>query len=305
MDWLNYHHLMYFYLVAKTGSIAAAGEQLDLAQPTLSVQIKQLEKRLGEKLFRRVGRSLEMTETGRMVYQYAEDICNLGQELLQTLKGRPENRPMKVNIGIVDVLPKLIVQRLIEPILAMEQQVQIVCYEGHPDELVNDLVNFKLDMVISDSPVQTAQRLRVFNHLLGECGITVFAVSKLAKQYRDDFPASLNGAPWLLPLPSANLRRSLDQWFDQQSIHPQICGEFADSALIKAIGRTGKGLFALPSVIESDVTENVGVEVVGRISKIHERFYAITAERRIKHPAVKVMTDSARSRLFNGVNASS
>lgn len=298
MDWLNYHHLLYFYTVAREGSMSRASEVLQLAQPTLSSQIAKLERSIGEQLFRRVGRRLEMTETGRTVYNYAEEIFSLGQELLQTLQGRPRDRPLRFVVGIADVVPKMIVYRLLQPVYSLLEPVHLICWEGASADMVNQLMSHQIDLVLSDEPARPAVKTRIFNHLLGECGLTVFADSTHAATLRAGFPQSLAEVPWLLPTPGTSLRRSLDQWFDSLGFLPLIRGEFADSALLKVFGHLGVGVFAMPTAIEKDLIEQYQLGVVGRISSLHERYYAISAERRLKHPAVQAISERARKELF-------
>ncbi len=298
MEWLNYHHLLYFWMVAREGSIAQASKQLLLAQPTITGQIRALESALGEKLFIRAGRNLVMTETGRVVYRYANEIFSLGRELTDVLKGRPAGRPVRLVVGISDVLPKLIAYRLLQPALELHDPVQIICYEDRPDRLLAELSTFVLDLVLTDAPVGPLVRVRAFNHLLGSCGVSFFATSSLAARYRKRFPASLNGAPFLLPLENAALRRSLEQWFESQRIRPRVVGEFQDSALLEAFGQAGVGVFAAPTAVEDDVRQHRGVSLLGRTESVIERFYAISIERKLKHPAVLAISEAARLELF-------
>ncbi len=300
MEWLNYHHLLYFYLVAREGTIAKAGQVLRLAQPTISGQIRALEESLGEKLFVRSGRNLQLTETGQIVYRYAEEIFALGKELQDTLKGRPSGRPMRLHVGISDVVPKLIAYRLLEPALRSSQNVQVVCTEDKTERLLADLSINGLDLVIADSPITSGSRVRAFNHLLGECGVSFFARKDVAGRLESTFPKSLDGAPMLLPTENTVLRRGLDRWLENQQIRPRIVAEFADSALMKVFGERGEGIFPGPSVIEKEIRDHYGVEVVGRTADLRERYYAITVERRIKHPAVQAISDAAREQVFKG-----
>ena len=250
MEWLNYHHLLYFWMVAREGSIARACKELNLAQPTISGQLRALEESLGEKLFSRVGRRLLLTETGQLVFQYAEEIFGLGRELNDVLKGRPRGRPIRLTAGISDLIPKLIAYRILQPALAMKEPVQLVCYEDQPEQLLLDLSAHKLDLVLSHTPAGSSVRVRVFNHRLGSCGVSLFATSALAARYRKAFPSRLDGAPFLLPMERSASRRGLEQWFSAEGIHPQIVGEFQDNALLGAFGQAGAGIFALPSAIE-------------------------------------------------------
>ena len=298
MQSLNYHHLLYFFLVAREGGLLPASEKLRLAQSTISGQIHALEQALGEKLFVRSGRRLMLTEIGRHVYRYAEEIFSLGQELKDSLDGRSSGRPMALNVGVADAVPKLVAQRILEPALRLEEPVRLVCREGKPDHLLAELAVYGLDVVLSDAPTPPSVRIRAFSHLLGECGITFFATAPLAEAHRRNFPRSLNGAPMLLPTENTALRRSLDQWFTRESLHPTIVGEFEDSALLKVFGQSGAGIFPAHSVIAEEVRRAHQVHSVGRTDEVRERFYAISVERRLKHPAVVAITAEARAKLF-------
>lgn len=298
MEWLNYHHLLYFWVVAREGSIARACEKLYLTQPTISAQLRALERSLGEKLFTRVGRTLVLTEVGQVVFRYADEIFSLGRELTDTLKGRARGRPVRFLVGVVDVLPKLIAYRLLEPALRLTEPVHIVCREDKPDRLLADLAVHELDLVLADAPIGPTIKVRAFNHLLGECGVTIFGTAQLAGAYRRNFPRSLNGAPLLLPTDNTMLRRSLEQWFAAEDIHPLNAGEFEDSALLKEFGQSGAGLFPAPSVIEPEIQGRYGVQLVGRLEGVRERFYAISVERKLKHPAVVAISEAARQKLF-------
>ena len=299
MEWLNYHHLLYFWTVARLGSIARATEELYLSQPTISTQIRALEQSLGEKLFVRTGRNLVLTEAGQIVFRYADEIFSLGRELTDSLKGRSIGRPVRFMVGVADVLPKLIAYRLLEPALHLAEPIRIVCQEDRTDRLLAELAVHGLDIVLTDAPVGPTVKVRAFNHHLGECGITVFGSLSLAKRYRRKFPQSLNGAPFLLPTDTTSLRHSLNQWFDTENVHPFIVGEFDDSALLKVFGQSGIGLFVGPSIIEPEIRKQYGVHIVGRITTVRERFYAISVERKLKHPAVIAISDAARQKLFS------
>jgi len=298
MEWLNYHHLLYFWVVARQGSVTRAAAELRLAQPTISSQLRALEEGFGEKLFARSGRRLVLTDVGRMVFRYADEIFPLGRELLDTLRGRPTGRPMRLTVGIADAVPKLIAYRLLQPALAVTQQVRIVCREDKPERLFAELAVHGLDLVISDAPIGPSTKIRAFNHLLGECGVTFFATAALARTCRRSFPRSLDGAPFLLPTDNTALRRSLDDWFDREGVRPRVVSEFEDSALLMAFGQAGMGVFAAPSAIEREVRHQYGVVTVGRLDALSERFYAISGERRLKHPAVVAISATARQRVF-------
>lgn len=302
MDWLNYHHLLYFWVVAREGSVAAACEKLHLAQPTISGQIRSLENSLKTALFERSGRKLVLTETGRMVFGYADEIFSLGQELQEAVKNRPTGRPVQVVIGVTDSLPKLMVHRLLEPVLRMPEEVQITCFDGEPDRLMAQLALHELDLILSDVPPTPKRGFRTFNHLLGECGITVFGTPELARVYGPEFPRSLDGAPFLMPSNDAALRRSLEQWFDDLEIRPRLRGEFADNALIMAFGQFGDGLFAAPSAVTADVERMYGVVALGTNDEIPARFFAVSIEKRLKHPAVVAISHGARTSLFRSTD---
>lgn len=298
MDWLNYHHLMYFWIVAKEGGITRASERLHLAPPTLSSQIRKLEKAVGARLFERVGRTMVLTDTGQTVYRYADEIFTLGRELADALKGIPGKDALRLTVGVPDALSKLIVYHLLKPALHLEQKVQLVCYEGKLNDLLAELAVHRLDIVLADSPLTPATHVRAFNHLLGESGTTIFAGGSLARDYAAGFPQSLNGAPMLLPTNNTSLRRSMEQWFDTQLIKPRVVHEFEDSAVLKVFGQHGEGLFPASTAIEKEICRQYRVRVVGRVREVKERFYAISVDRRLKHPAVVQICLAARRSLF-------
>jgi LysR family transcriptional regulator, transcriptional activator of nhaA len=298
MEWVNYHHLLYFWVVAREGGLVPAGKVLRLSHPTLIAQIRTLEEQLGEKLFVKVGRKLELTETGRVAYRYADEIFTLGREMVDVVKGRTVGQALRLEVGVADVVPKLIVRRLLQPALELEQSVRLVCLEDTFEKLLADLALHNLDIVIADAPVPQGSSVRVYSHFLGETGVSFFATKGLASSRRRGFPSSLDGAPFLLPLQHLTLRRSLNTWFERHRISPQIAGEFEDSALLKAFGADGVGIFAAPTVVEREVMLQYDVQVVGRTDEVKERFYAISAERRLKHPAVLAVSDAAKHRLF-------
>lgn len=300
MEWLNYNHLLYFWLVAREGGLAQAAAKLRLSHPTVSAQVRALEGSFGEKLFVKQGRRLVLTEMGKVAYGYAEEIFALGSELSVTMKGHRTGRAQRLVVGIADVVPKLVAKRLLDPARRLPQKTQIVCKEGKPDDLVAELAAHAVDVVLSDSPLPPGTLIRAFNHLLGECGSSIFARADLAARYRPGFPGSLDGAPMLLPTPATVLRQSLDQWLDAQSIAPIVEAEFDDSALLKVFGQDGAGLFASPTAIEDAVQRQYDVELVGRIPEVRERFYAISAERRIRHTAVMAICQAAREQVFKG-----
>ena len=298
MEWLNYHHLLYFWTVAREGSISKAADRLGLSQPTISAQIKLLETALGERLLQRKGRSLALTDVGRIVDRYADEIFSVGRELLETLKGRPSGRAPQLTVGVADAVPKLVVCRLLRPLTEGATAVQITCLEGHPDQLVAQLATHALDVVISDTPAAPHVRVTVFSHLLGESGTTFFAGAAVARRLAGRFPRSLDRAPTLLPTFNNALRRALEQWFQSEDLRPIVAGEFEDSALLNAFGEAGRVVFPAPTAIEREVRRNYRVAVVGRTSAVRQRYYAITAERRVKHPGVVAITSAARTKVF-------
>jgi LysR family transcriptional activator of nhaA len=298
MEWLNYHHLLYFWLAAKEGSVTRAGDELRLAQSTVSAQIRALEHALDERLFRRAGRRLELTDMGRVVFRYADEIFALGRELLDTVKDRPTGRPLRLNVGVADVLPKLVAHRLLAPALALDGPVRLVCTEGKPAALLAELALHHLDVVLSDAPADAGISVRVFNHALGDCEVVLVATPALAARCRRGFPRSLGGVPLLLPAVGSMLRRSLDQWIESVGVRPHVVGEFEDGALLEAFGQAGVGVFPIPAVVERDVCRHYGVRVVGRLPDVRARFSAISAERRLKHPAVVAVSSAARAGLF-------
>ena len=299
MDWLNYHHLLYFWTVAKEGSVTRAAEVLHLAQPTLSSQIKKLEASVGHRLFERSGRKMSLTETGQVVYRYADEIFSLGRELSDVLQNRTDEDKSRLLVGVQGAIPKLVVYELLRPALEAEQsRYQIICSEGKIGDLLAELAVHRLDVVIADRPLTPETNVKAFNHLLGKCGVTVYAAGNLARKYRANFPKSLHEAPMLLPTQNTSLRRLLEQWFDEHGIHPRITHEFEDSAVLKVFGQAGHGLFVTPSAIESEVCRQYSVKVVGRIDDVIERFYAISIEKRLKHPGVIEISRSARQQLF-------
>lgn len=302
---LNYHHLRYFWAVVKEGSIARAAETLRISQPTISAQIKLLEQSLGERLFQRQGRTLVLTDVGRIVERYAAEIFTAGGELLETLKGRPSGRAMRLAVGVANAVPKLVAYRLLQPALDAPEPVQIVCTEDDPDQLLARLAIHALDVVISDAAAGPHVRVRVFNHLLGESGTTFFAGRALARRLRRRFPQSLSGAPMLMPTANTSVRRALEQWFMSMDVRPNLAGEFEDPALLKTFGEAGWAVFAAPTAVEDEVLRSQGLAVVGRTTAVRERYYAISAERRLTHPAVAAITSAARTHVFGPARSGS
>jgi LysR family transcriptional activator of nhaA len=298
MPGFNYHHLLYFWVVAREGSVARAARELGLAQPTISGQIRVLEDALGQKLFHRTGRNLVLTDVGTIAYRYAEEIFGLGRELQETLRGRPTGGPVRFVVGVADALPKLVVRRLLAPAFAMNEPVRVIVRDGPPDRLVAELAIHALDLVLTDAPMSPTIRVRAFNHPLGECGVTVFGVPQLASQYTEGFPRSLEGAPFILPTEGSALRRSLDQWFVEEGIQPRIVAEADDAALQKTLGEGGLGLFASASVVDEEVRRQYGAVALGPLDTVRERFFAVSMDRKLRHPAVVAISEKAKSELF-------
>jgi LysR family transcriptional activator of nhaA len=297
MEWLNYHHLFYFWTVARCGSIARASEELRLAQPTISNQLKTLEGSLGVKLLERQGRRLVLTDVGRTVLRYAEDIFRTGQELQRAVKGLPTGQRQRLVVGAVDVIPKRLAAALLDPVVDAFPEMTLVCREGPLAQLLPALAVHELDVVLADAPATEAIKVKAFNHRLGDCGTSFFAAPRLAG-LKKGFPRSLQGAPMLFPAEGTALRRALDAWLDGLAIRPVVAGEFDDSALMKAFGARGLGVFAAPAVLEDGIRGQYDVAAIGRSEEIRESFYAITVERRLRHPGVAALAEAARDALF-------
>ncbi|MGZ7457924.1 transcriptional activator NhaR [Pseudomonas sp. Ma2-10] len=295
---LNYRQLHYFWVVAKTGSIVRACEQLNLTPQTISGQISLLEQTYGIELFRRVGRQLELTEAGRQTLPYAEQMFQLGGELELMLRAQPNEQQILFRVGVADVVPKSIVYRLIAPTMGLSEPLRITCREDKLERLLADLAIQRLDLVISDSPMPSHLDIKGYSQKLGECGISFFATAELAAQYGQDFPRRLHGAPLLIPGPETVVRSRLQRWFAEQQIQPRIVGEFDDSALMQAFGQSGSGIFIGPSVIADEVKRQYGVELIGQTDAVTESFYAISVERKVKHPGIVAITEAARRKLF-------
>jgi len=294
---LNYQHLRYFWTVAHEGSIAAAVPLLGVSQPTISEQLQALEAALGTPLFVRRGRNRTLTEQGHLVLRYADEIFTLGRELLTATRTQTEGRPLRFTIGLADSLPKLTAWRLIEPVFSLGPLWRVTIRSDKTDRLIHDLASDALDLVIADAPMPSGARVRAYSHLLGDSGITVFAASALAAQLTHEFPRSLHGAPMLLPGEGSLLRRHVTQWCADTGITPDIVAEVDDMAMLQLLGHNGVGVFCAPSVVEEDIKRTFDVQVVGRLRSVRERFYALSAERKLRHPAVLAIADSARRRL--------
>ncbi|MEY2699862.1 MAG: hypothetical protein RIQ52_617 [Pseudomonadota bacterium] len=297
MQRINYHHLYYFWTVVNTGGIARASEKLYLTQPTISAQIAQFEQTIGHSLFERTGRSLLLTDTGRDVFEYADEIFSIGRELVQYLSGRTSGKGYRLNVGIADNLPKLLVMELLKPAFQLPVPVRLNCHEDKPERLLSELALHAIDLVLTTGPLAFKPAAGVFGHFVAESPIVVFGTTELALQYRSQFPESLNGAPFLMPAGHPGLRQDLDLWCETNGIWPEIRAEIADSALLKTFGGEGIGLFMAPSIVENVVCRQYGVETVGRIDDICEKFYLYTAHRKVNHPALNAILEHATTGL--------
>jgi len=295
---INYKHLHYFWAVATEGGVARASERLHLTPQTISGQLSLLEDHLGEALFTRVGRNLELTETGRLVLSYANEIFSLGNELEEVIHQLPDQRPQQFRVGVVDVLPKSIAHRILQPALKLPEPVRMTCREASLDTLLTELAVHRLDLVLADRPIPSTVSTRGYSHKLGECAVSFFCTRELAKTLSGEFPYCLDGAPMLLPSSGTQLRAGIDQYLDKLRIHPRMIAEFDDSALMKAFGKEGAGIFIAPAVIEAEVKLQYKAVTIGRINDVKENFYAITVERRVKHPVVSAVMEATRESLF-------
>jgi LysR family transcriptional activator of nhaA len=291
--WLNYQHLLYFYLVAREGGLKPAAARLRLSHSTVSTQMHALEDALGERLFARQGRRLVLTETGQLVYRYADEIFGLGREMVDAVKDRPSGRPIRLQVGVADVLPKRVVHRLLSPARAIPQGCHLVCREGAPERLLGDLASHALDLVLSDAPPPPGAPVRAFSHLLAECGVTFFATPRLARGAPGSLLAALRALPLLLPTDNTTLRRAVDEWLHRHGVRPQIVGEFEDAALIEVFGADGAGVFPVPSLVARDVVRQHRLVAVGRTAEVKQRFFALSVARRLEHPAVLAISRAA------------
>jgi LysR family transcriptional regulator, transcriptional activator of nhaA len=294
VDVLNHHHLFHFWTVVREGGVTRASEKLHVSQPTISGQLRELEEALGEKLLARAGRTVVLTDIGRTVYRYADEMIGLDHELMEAVKGRA-TRAAKLAVGVTMVVPKLVAYQMLEPALHLPEPVQLDCVHEKPERLLAELAIFGLDVVLADAPAPPAVKVRAYSHLLGECAVSVFGTEKMAATYRRGFPRSLDGAPFLMPSEDSAVRLSLEDWFQKQDVRPRIVGTFEDSALLDAFGQAGAGLFALPAAIENDVRRQYRVRLVGRLHSVRQRFYAITVDRKLRNPAVIAISERARA----------
>ncbi len=294
----NYKQLHYFWSVAKAGSIVRAAERLHLTSQTISAQIGELERALECDLFRRVGRRLELTEAGKLALSHADEIFQIGNELEGLLRHSAGGRELLLRVGVADVIPKSIAYRLLAPALQLAESVRLVCHEDKLERLFAELAIHNLDLVIADRPLPTELGVKGYSHALGHCGVVFHAVPALAVRYRENFPQSLNDAPLLIPGAGTAIRGPLGRWFSECGIHPRIVGEFDDTALMKAFGQAGAGIFPVPAVISEEMLRQHGAEVVGRADEIVVKYYAISVECRLTHPAVVAISEAAKQGLF-------
>ncbi len=300
---LNYKHLRYFWMVAKAGSIARASEQLHLSPQSISGQLSEFESVLGIKLFRRVGRGLELTDSGQRLLGYAEQIFVLGEEMLDAIRDESSPQSVPFRVGIADSVPKMVAYRLVEPSLGLADPIRLICREGRLTPLLADLAVHRLDMVIADRPMPDNLNVRGYEHFLGESGVSVFGSEALTGQSGDDFPDMLDGAPFLLPGADVALYPRLMRWFESRRLRPRIVGEFDDSALLMAFGQAGAGYFVAPTAIETYIVRQHEVRIVGRIDVVREQVYAITTERKLTHPVIAAICQLAQHDMFGGESA--
>lgn len=292
---LNYHHLRLFWEVARAGSLRAAAARLNLSQPTISAQIKALEKSLDEQLFDRTGRGLKLTPQGRLVMDCAAEIFSLGTEMVRSLHGLGSTRNLRLNIGITDSLPKLVAWRLIRPAVKAFPNLQLSCAEGHAQELLGSLAAGRLDVVLSDEAAPSSLPVKAFNHLLGESPVVFCAAPALAKKLTKNFPASLKDAPVLLPASRTAWRHEIDRWFDSHRIRPRIVAEFDDAALMKTAAADGMGLAPIAAAVLDEAVDRYGLLPVGRPVRCGFSCHLITLERAMRHPALAVIAAESKS----------
>jgi LysR family transcriptional activator of nhaA len=298
-EWLNYHHLRYFHAVAREGSISGAAKRLRTSQSALCAQVKQLEAALGETLYRRSGRSIVLTDFGRVIQGYAEEIFAIGSEILSTAKRTPTTRAPRLSLGIVDSFPKLLSLDVLRPVFAHEPPIQVTCHEGKLEDLLGQLAAHRLDALLADEPAPSTVKVKTFDHPLGASGVTFCASPRLARRLRGRFPRNLDGAPLLLPMPGCAVRRELETWFRAEKIAPRVAGEFEDGALATVVATEGVGATVVPTLVAAEAIERYGFVALGRTEACRVQLHLITAERRIEHPAVSLLVaahDRVRSR---------
>lgn len=292
---LNYNHLRYFYAVASEGSIVKASELLHISPQTISGQLTVFEEYLGVKLFDRKGKRLLLNDMGKQVYSYAEDIFALGAELQQTIKAQDTTQHAVFSVGVTDVIPKILAVDILENSFQLDTPTKLVCREGDFNSLLSELALNKLDLILADRPLTPGTPVRAYNHFLGECGLSFYASTKTAKKLQKTFPQSLHQYPFLTCGDKSNQKINLQSWFEREQVYPTTIAEFDDSAMMKYFGQSGYGVFCTPSIIEEHVTKQYGVSTIGRTTQITERFYAISPERKVKHPAVKMLVEAAQA----------
>ncbi|GAA5315538.1 MAG: transcriptional activator NhaR [Candidatus Pelagadaptatus aseana] len=294
---LNYNHLRYFYAVATEGSIVKASESLHVSPQTISGQVSVFEDYLGVSLFDRKGKRLVLNSMGKVVFSYAEDIFALGTELQQCIKHQGAEQAFEFCAGVIDVIPKTLAVQILEKSFELEGDTKLLCREGDFGSLLSELALNKLDFILSDRPLTPGVAIKAYSHFLGECGLSFYAAPDTAELLRVDFPESLNQCPFLICGDKSSQKINLQAWFDRENIAPNIVGEFDDSAMMKYFGQSGYGVFCTPEIIEDHVTQQYGVEVIGRTREVTERFYAISPERKVKHPGVKLLIDTAQQKF--------
>jgi LysR family transcriptional regulator, transcriptional activator of nhaA len=287
---LNYHHLLYFWAVAKEGSLRLASERLHVSQPSISTQLKQLEEFFGAPLFTRASRRLALTATGQTVLEYADEIFSLGQELLTAVHQEPGERALRLNVGVADALPKIIVRQHLSPIFELGRAVRVICREGSLEELITQLAGHKLDVVLADEPSTSALRVRTFNHLLSTSKVVICAAPVLARSLTKNFPHSLDGAPAILPVGEMALRRQLEHWFESHHIRPRVVAEVEDTALLIDLGAQGLGFIPVYSAVLEEIGRSSRFQRIGIAKGLRMEVFAITAQRRLQHPGVLAMT---------------
>lgn len=295
---INYKQLYYFWSVAKYGGVTRAAEQLHLTPQTISGQVSELAQSLGVALFHRSGRRLKLTSAGELAFSHAEEIFQSGKTLEALIKGHQHQGDLLFRVGVSNVVPKSIAYSLLSPAIHISEPVRLICFEDKLELLFAELAIHNIDLVIADRPLYSDTGVKGFSHLLGECATAFYAVPELARQIREGFPQSLDGAPLLMPGPESAMRPALEHWFAQQSITPRVKAEFDDSGLMKAFGQEGIGLFPAPEVIKAQAARQHGVEIAGTTEEVTCRYYAISTERRIRHPALAAISQSAQSKLF-------
>lgn len=299
VDYLNYHHLRYFWMVARKGSISRAAEELGVSQPSISAQLKLLEESLGEPLFHRSGRNLVLTESGQLALAYADEIFSAGRELVSSIGQGTGSRAIRFSVGMTDSLSKLIAYEILKPAYHSAKPTHVITRQGELSVLMNQLQMHRLDLVLADEPVTTSLKTRAYNHKLGTSGVTFCAVPRLAQKLRRGFPRSLHGAPALLPADNMGMRWDLEAWFDKQGVRPKLVGEFEDATLMEVAAAGGLGFTTVHRVVDHAALKHYGLKVIARVDECSSDFYAITGERLAKHPLAKQITEAAHATMFS------